>query len=173
MAVSQVGLPSYRILTMMSDLQSFNNSLVQVMISSNNEHVVMGDLSNLNLQIIFDAWWASMNVGSKCPIAWNNSRHARLRRLYLHCGIEETGRPGIVCIVCHQVLRHPSAHGTSTIRWHLLAKANIAKLNGLTESEVSELGSTMVNETPLAILRRQVSRGIRIVSSQRTFKLDI
>jgi len=39
------------------------------MISSKNERVFVRDLSDLTLQIIFDAWWASMNLGSKRPIA--------------------------------------------------------------------------------------------------------
>jgi hypothetical protein len=47
------------------------------MISSKNKRVVIRDLSDLTLQIIFDAWWTSMNEGSKQPIDWNNSRHAR------------------------------------------------------------------------------------------------
>jgi len=33
------------------------------MISSKNEHVLIGDLSYFALHMIFDAWWASMNVG--------------------------------------------------------------------------------------------------------------
>jgi len=45
------------------------------MISSENERDFIRDLSNLTLKIIFVAWWASMNVGSKRPIAWNDSRH--------------------------------------------------------------------------------------------------
>ena len=157
----------------MSDTQSLNTSLLEVMISSKNERVFIRDLSDLTLQIIFDAWWASMNVGSKRPIAWNNSRHAPSWRFYLHCGIEETGSPGIICIVCHQVLRHPSEHGTSSMGKHLLAKAHIAKLNELTESEVTELTSTTVDETALAILKRQGSRGITIVSLQRKTIFDI
>jgi len=143
------------------------------MISSKNERVFIRDLSDLTLQIIFDAWWASMNVGSKRPIAWENSRHAPLWRFYLHCGIEETGSPGIICIVCHQVLRHPSEHGTSSIGKHLLAKAHSAKWNELTESEVTELNSSTVDETALAILKRQGSRGITIVSLQRKSIFDI
>jgi hypothetical protein len=119
----------------MSDTQSLNTLLLEVMISSKNERVFIRDLSDLTLQIIFDAWWASMNVGSKWPIAWKNSRHAPLWRFYWHCGIEEPS-PGMICIVCHQVLRHPSEHGTSSMGKHLLAKAHIAKLNELTESEV-------------------------------------
>jgi len=38
---------------------------------------------------------------------------------------------------------------------HLFVKAHIAKLNKLTQSEVSELTSTTVDETALAILKRQ------------------
>jgi len=55
----------------------------------------------------------------------------------------------------------------------LLAKAHIAKLNKLTESEVTELTSTTVDETALAILKRQGSRGITIVSLQRKTIFDI
>jgi len=114
-----------------------------------------------------------MNIGSKRPIAWNNSRHAPSWRFYLHCGMEENSSPGIICIVCHQVLRHPSEHGTSSMGKHLLAKAHIAKLNQLTESEVTELTSLTVNETALAILKRQGSRGITIVSSLRQIIFNI
>jgi len=142
------------------------------MISSKNGRLFIRDLSDLTLQIIFDAWWASMNVGSKRPIAWKNSRHAPSWWFYWHCGIEETGSPGIICIVCHQVLRHPSEHGTSSNVKHLLAKAHIAKLNELTESEVTELTSSTVDETALAILKRQGSRGITIVSLQRKTIFD-
>jgi len=136
----------------MSDSPSLNTSLLKVMISSKKERVFIRDLSDLTLQIIFDAWWASMNIGSKRPIAWNNSRHATSWRFYLHCAMAENGSPGIICIVCHQVLCHPSEHGTSTMGKHLLAKAHIAKLNELTESEVTELTSLTVDETALAIL---------------------
>jgi hypothetical protein len=55
---------------------------------------------------------------------------------------------------------------------HLLAKVHIAKLNELTESEVSELTSTSVDETALAILKRQGSRGITIVRMQKKFIFD-
>jgi len=113
----------------MLDSQSLNTSLLEVMISSKNECVFIRDLSDLTLQIIFDAWWDSMDIDSKRPIAWNNSRHAPSWRFYLHCGMEENGSPGIICIVCHQVLRHPSEHGTSSMGKHLVAKAHIAKLN--------------------------------------------
>jgi hypothetical protein len=146
----------------MSDTQSLNTSLLEVMISSKNERVFIRDLSDLTLQIIFHAWWASMNVGSKRPIAWKNSRHAPSWQFYLHCGIEETGSPGIICIVCHQVLHHPSEHGTSSMGKHLLANAHI-----------TELTSTTVDEPALAILKRQGSRGITIVSLQRKTIFDI
>jgi len=56
---------------------------------------------------------------------------------------------------------------------HLLAKAHIAKLNELSESEVTELTSSTVDETAWAILKRQGSRGITIVSSQRKIIFDI
>jgi len=75
--------------------------------------------------------------------------------------------------LCHQVLRHPSEHGTSSKAKHLLAKAHIAKLKELTQSEVSELTCTMVDETALAILQRHAGRGITIVSAQRKFIFDI
>jgi hypothetical protein len=143
------------------------------MISSKNECVFIRDLSKLKLQNISDAWWASMNEGSKWPIAWNNSRHAPSWRFYLHCRIAETGCPDIIYVVCHQVLRHPSEHGTSSMGKHLLAKAHIAKLNELTQSEVTKLTSLKVDETALAILKRQGSRGITIVCLQRKIRFDI
>jgi hypothetical protein len=56
---------------------------------------------------------------------------------------------------------------------HLLPKVHIAKLNELTESEVSQLINSMFDETALAILKRQGSRGIIIVTSQLTLLFDI
>ena len=56
---------------------------------------------------------------------------------------------------------------------HLLAIAHIAKLNKLTESEVTELTSSTVDKTALAILNRQGSRGITIVTTQRKIIFDI
>jgi len=56
---------------------------------------------------------------------------------------------------------------------HLLAKAHIARLDELTESEVTELTSGTVDETALAILRRQGSGGISIVSSLSQVIFDI
>jgi hypothetical protein len=56
---------------------------------------------------------------------------------------------------------------------HLQAKAHIAKLNELTASQVTKVTSSMIDETALAILKRQGSGGIPIVSSQRKFKFTI
>jgi len=173
LTVTQIELPRVQLLTAISDTKSLNTSLLEVIISSENECVFICDLSDLTLQIIFDAWWASMNVGSKRPIAWNDSRHAALWWFYLHCGIEKTGSPGIICIVCHQVLRHPSEHGTSSMGKHLLVQAHITNLKELTVSEVTEFSSSTVDETALAILRQEGSWGIPIVSSQRKFKFTI
>jgi hypothetical protein len=59
--------------TTVLDSQSLNTSLLEGMISTKNELVFIRGLSDLTLQILFDAQWASMNVGWKCPIAWNLS----------------------------------------------------------------------------------------------------
>jgi len=172
-AVFRVGFPSCLFLTAMSDSKSLNTSLFMVMIIAKNECVFIRDLGDRTLQILFDAWWASMNVDSKRPIAWNNSRHSPSWWFCLHCGIEDTGSPGIICLINHHLLRHPSEHGTSSMGKHLLKKAHIAKLNESTESVVTELTSSTVDETALAILRRKGSRGITIVSSQRMIRFHI
>ena len=147
--------------------------MLEVMISFKNEPVVICDLNDLTLQIILDAWLVALNMGSVRSIAWMNSWHTPTWRFYLRCRIEETGSPGIICIICPQVLRHLSEHGTSSMGKHLLGKAHIAKLNKLKESEVTELTSSTVNEAALAILKRQGSRGITIVSSQRKCVVNI
>jgi hypothetical protein len=59
------------------------------------------------------------------------------------------------------------------MRKHFLAKSHIAKLNELTEKEVNELSSSTVDETAVAILKRQESCGITIVNSQRKIRFDI
>ncbi|KAF8251988.1 hypothetical protein K440DRAFT_636171 [Wilcoxina mikolae CBS 423.85] len=156
----------------MSDSISLNTFLLEVMISLKNESVFIGDLSDLTMEIMFDAWWPSMNEGSKQPIDWNNSRHTPSWRFYLHCGIEETGSRCIICIICHQVLHHPSEHGTSSMGKHLLAKVHIAKLNELTESEVTELTSSTVNQTALPSLMRPGSRGITIIKGSKLAAKD-
>jgi len=55
---------------------------------------------------------------------------------------------------------------------HFLAKAYIARLNESTELEVSELTSTTVDETALAIIKRQRKCGNTIVCSQKKFIFD-
>ena len=55
---------------------------------------------------------------------------------------------------------------------YLLEKAHITNLTAVTESEVTELTTSTVDKTPLAILKRQRSRGITIVSLQRKFIFD-
>jgi len=66
------------------------------MIPSKNDGVFIRDLNDLTLLIKFDAWWVSMNVGSKHPITWNSLSDARLWGFSLHCGIKETDSPGII-----------------------------------------------------------------------------
>jgi len=172
-AVFPVGLPSLLLLTAMSDSKSLNTFLLGVMIASKNKCVLIHDLSDLTLQIIFDAWWASMNVDSKRPIAWNNSGHVPSWWFHSHYGIEKTSSPGIICIVCHQVLHHPSEHGISSMGKYLLPKAHIAKLKEFTKSEITELTSLMVNETTLPILKRHRSRVITMVSWQSEIISDV
>jgi hypothetical protein len=114
-----------------------------------------------------------MNVGSKRPDVWNNFRHAPSWQFYLHCRIEETGCPVIICIVCLQVLRHSTDNGTGSMGKHLLVKAHIERLNGLAVSEETELTSLSVDEIALAIPKRKQSRGIPIVSLHTKFKFNI
>jgi len=140
-AVSRVRVRRFLIPTAMLDSKSLNTSLLEVMITFKNKCVCIHDLSDLTWQIIFDVGWASIIVGSKRPITWDNYWYAPFWRFYLHCHIQEASSPGIIRIVCHQFLRHLSEHGTSSMGKHLLANAQIAKLNELTESEVTELTS--------------------------------
>jgi len=58
----------------MSDSKCLNTLLLEVPISSQNECVYIRDLSDVILIITFDVQWTSINVGSTCSIAWNNSR---------------------------------------------------------------------------------------------------
>jgi len=162
-AVTWVVLQRFPIHTAISDSQSLNPSMQEVMSSSKNERIFIQDWSYLTLQLVFDALWASMDVYSKRLIAWNYSRHVPSWQYYVHCQNEQTSSRGIICIDCHPVLRHPSEHGTSSMGKHLLTKAHIAKLNELTGSEVIKLTSSTVDETALAILKRQRSRGITII----------
>jgi len=136
------------------------------MISFGNQRVSIWDLSDLTFEIILDSWWASINVGSKHPVAWTHSGQAPSWGFYLHCGMEENRSPGIICIICHEGLSHPSEHGTSSMGKHLLARSHIAKLYEFPELEVTKLTSSLVDETALAILKRQGSQGITLLSLQ-------
>jgi len=152
---------------MISNSQSFYSVILEDMISSKNESVIIHDLSDLTLQIIFDSSQVSGNVGLKSWNACNNSSHGPLWCIDFQCGIEEISSHFIVCIVYHQVLRHRSEHVTSSLAKQYMAKPLIARLNGLIEFEVSELTSRTVDDTALGILMRQHSPGIAIVSSER------
>jgi hypothetical protein len=68
LVVFQVGLPSLQFPPPMMDSKCLNTPLLKVMICSKNEPFCIRHLSDLPLQIIINAWWASMNVGSKWPI---------------------------------------------------------------------------------------------------------
>jgi len=115
------------------------------MISSNNAHVFVRDLRDLSSPVILDTWWASMVAGLNCSMAWNNSRHAASWHFYLDCGIDNTGSPGIMCIIGYQVVRHPSDHWTSSMVKPLVAKWHIAKLNKSTKLELTQLSSSTVD----------------------------
>jgi hypothetical protein len=141
--------------------------------SAQNLPLFICDLGDLTVQIILDAWWASMNVCSKKPIGWNISRHAPLWQFYLYCGIKNTGSPGIIIIVCHQAPHHSSEHRNCSMGKHLLGKVQISRLNDITVSEGTELTSSTVDEMALAIIKKQASRGIPIVSSLRKFVYNI
>jgi hypothetical protein len=145
----------------MSDATSINTLLLDMIISSKNDRVFNADLDKLTPQIIFDGSWTCMNVDSKLPIPWDNSSHAPSGAFYLHCGMEETGSLGIIHIICHQAVRHQavrhqavrhqSQHGTSLKGKHLPAKTHILWRNELTESDVSVLTKSTVNETAFTI----------------------
>jgi len=173
LTVIQVEVLKAQYSTSLSDTKCLNTLLVEVIISSKNDRIFICHLSNLTLQIIFNPLWAWMNVRLKWPVTWNNSRHASSWRFDLHRGNEETGCPGIICIIYHQVLRHPSEHGTCSMGKHLLAIEHIAKLKEITVSEVTDSTCSTVDETPLPILKRNRYRSIPIVSSQTKFKFNI
>jgi hypothetical protein len=48
----------------MSDSKYVNTLLIEVMISLKNELVIILDLSDITVQIVLDAWWATMIGGS-------------------------------------------------------------------------------------------------------------
>jgi hypothetical protein len=81
----------------------------------------------------------------------------------MHRGMEVTGSAGLIIIICHQVLHHLSNHGQHSMGKHLPAKAHITKSNKVTQSKVTELTSSKVDETALAILQRRRCQSITIV----------
>ena len=172
-AVIRVGFHSYRFPTGRSHSKSFNIALLKVMISSTNEHIFIHHLSDLTLQIMINSGWASLIGDLTRPIPWNSSRHAPSWQFYLHFGSEKTGSPGIIIIIWHQLLCHPSEHGTSAIGTNVLARAHIATFDELTELEFTELTCSTVDETALAILKRPWSWGITILSSWRKIIFDM
>jgi hypothetical protein len=56
LAVSQVGISDFPITAIMLDSNSLNTSLLEVMMSSNNRHVCISNLSDHTLHIIHDVW---------------------------------------------------------------------------------------------------------------------
>jgi len=79
----------------------------------------------------------------------------------------------------HHIYSLPSSsspfiiYRSSSMGKHLPAKVHITNLNELLVSEVTELTSSTVQKIALAILKRQGSWSIPIVSSQRKFKFTI
>jgi hypothetical protein len=62
------------------------------------------------------------------------------------------------------VLAHPSEYGTSSVGKHLKTKAHKAELNQLTESDVTLLTGTAVDEQTLALLKTKGSQGVMVAS---------
>jgi hypothetical protein len=113
-----------------------------------------------------------MNACLKGSIAWHNSTCVCLWHFYLHCRIEETGSIGIICISCHQVLRHASKPKAMSLGKHWLAKEYIAKLAEFTKVEVTESSCSIVEESCFAILQRQRSPKITMVRIRKEFSFD-
>ena len=141
-----------------------DTSLLEVIYSAKEEHIFLRGLADEALQIAFDEWWSSMEVQTKHAIVWKNSRHASSWRFFRHCAIAENGCPGVICIVCHTVLTHPSENGTSTMGKHLLTKSHKAKLSELTVKEVDFLTGSAGDEQVLAALKKKGSQGVMVAS---------
>jgi hypothetical protein len=65
LTVSQLELHSLQRPPPISYFPSINTSLREDIILSQNRSVFIHALTDLTIHIIFDAWWASMNVGLK------------------------------------------------------------------------------------------------------------
>lgn len=148
----------------MSASESIDTSCLVEVRSARGDRVFVRDLTDETLQMAFDNWWKSMDVKTKHTIVWKTSRHAASWAYYKHCANAENGSPGIICIVCHQVLAHPSENGTSTMGKHLLTKVHTAKLSELTEQDRSLLTTATAGERALAVLKKKGSHGVMVVS---------
>jgi hypothetical protein len=79
-----------------------------------------------------------MNVDSKLSIASNNYPYGSWWRSYMHSSVQKPGNPGIICIVCLQVISHPSEDDPSFMVNQLLANSHIGKSNKLGNLKVYE-----------------------------------
>jgi hypothetical protein len=151
----------------MLDSKSSHTSVLEVSFSSKCKRVLLYDLSDITLYILFDAWWTSMNVGWQPPISWNNSKYTPTWWFYLPYRIGDTCSTGIICIIRNQVLWHRSEHGTRSIGKQLQAKVCPTKWNELTELYFTKLTTSTVHEIALIIIKRCGSRGYPIGCSHR------
>jgi hypothetical protein len=143
------------------------------MISSTNQNGIIWDLSNLTFEIELNKWRDSMNVGSKCHIAWNHSGCAAWLLFCIICRTVETDSLCIQCFICNQVIPYRSELVNSSLWEHTLAKVHISKLSKLTGSEFTELTYSTVHEAALPKLKAAASRGIPIVCWEKQYMFDI
>jgi len=95
LTVSQPEKHSYQLPPAMSDDQSIDTSLLEIIISTKNEQLFIGGLTGLAFQNNIDDWRISMNVVLKYPLERKHSKDALSWHFYLHHGIEQTSSPGI------------------------------------------------------------------------------
>jgi hypothetical protein len=127
---------------MMLDSKCLNISLLEVMISSNNEGVSYQDLYSLTVPITFDVWWVLTIVGSQLSIGWWSSNPALAWRSNWRCGSGTTGILGIICIACHQVICHLPYRGICLVGKKLLVTVQIRKLIKWIHLNVTEWSSS-------------------------------
>jgi hypothetical protein len=75
--------------------------------------------------------------------------------------------------VYHQVLPHPSEHGTGSMGYHMLATAYSTKLHKLSSLEVTDFTISMLNKAALARMMRKEGGGSTIASLDTKFTCDI
>lgn len=144
---------------------SIDISVLEVLSASDDRTVYIRDSDNTTLQSTFDSWWVSMNTTTKKPVNWNGRKSSPAWRFYKQCGIISDGTPAIICIVCHQILAHPSQVGASGMSKHLTSRVHIAKKNQLTDEDINETGlSVATDEKVLDILKKKGSHGTLMVS---------